>query len=86
MATGAGGWYRYVTGLLPTPGVGNQLLQSNRQFCWNIIGSGIGQRRQFRMFVPQNLQGVAVVPQTGLGGLASGQVVMQPLSNPYESV
>jgi hypothetical protein len=50
-----------------------------------MIGSAIGQAVTWHMFSPQDYQNTSVVTITGLGGLAQGQIVGQPLSNPYGS-
>ncbi len=74
---------------LPTPGAMQYGLES-QWLAWRpMIGAAIGQALQFRTIYDltpdgtQYLQATSVVPVTGLGGLASGQVVLQPLSDPY---
>ncbi len=48
-----------------------------------LIGPGIGMRRQHMAFAGQNYQHSIAALDTGLGGLAQGQVVLQPLSDLY---
>lgn len=74
---------------LPTPGAMQYGLES-QWLAWRpMIGPAIGQAIQFRTIYDmtpdgtQYLQASSVTTLTGLGGLAHGQIVLQPLSDPY---
>jgi hypothetical protein len=70
---------------IPTPGAMAYSNESQRLVMRPFIGSAVGQSLQFRIlnnvFPLHKKHGYAV--QTGLGGLASGQIALQPLSDPY---
>lgn len=58
-------------------------LDANYQVQKPMLGSGIAARRIFAHTAPANLQVASLTVQTGYGGLAQGQVALQPLSDPY---
>jgi hypothetical protein len=79
-------WYAFMFGnQIPTAGAMAYGNVSQRLVPRNVIGSAIGQAIQFRtlynVFPISQQYGLAA--QTGLGGLAHGQVALQPLSDPY---
>ena len=78
-------WWQYAYATqMPTPGAMAYGLVTNRMAPRPWIGPAIGYAMQTRIFNPQDVQGMAAVTTTGLGGLAQGQMQMQPLSDPYE--
>ena len=87
---GARPWFQFIKAmLLPTPGAMEYGLET-QQLAWRpMIGPAIGQAIQFRTIynlTPANtqyLQAAAFTTKTGLGGLASGTLVVQPLADPY---
>jgi hypothetical protein len=70
----------------PTAGAMDHALITNLLAQHPLIGPAIGQVQTLRWTVPQNVQGTGQVAITGIGGLAHGQIVLQPLSDPYEGV
>src|SRR5271166_988226 len=78
-------WYSFVFApQMPTPGAMAYALES-QWLAWRpLIGPAIGQAQQFRTFGgQQSMQQAALAAVTGLGGLNHGQVVLQPLVDPY---
>jgi hypothetical protein len=70
--------------IMPTPGAMAYGFESEMLAIRAMIGPAIGQRYQFRSLQGNpTFQAVALSTTTGLGGLAHGQNVLQPLSNPY---
>lgn len=73
---------------MPTPGAMEYGFESEMLAWRAMIGPAMGQRIQWRTTTQfptgQSLQAVAMNWATGLGGVAHGQSVLQPLSNPYE--
>lgn len=67
----------------PTPGAMEYGFATEYLALHPYIGPGIGFAQQMRNFAPQNTQNAGVAVVTGLGGLAQGQIVGQPLSDPY---
>lgn len=78
-------WFKSVRAtLLPTPGAMEYGFASEYLVQHPLLGPGIAARRTFRSYQGnQSYQAAMAVAQTGLGGLASGNVILQPLSNPY---
>lgn len=74
---------------MPTPGAMEYGFESEMLAFRPMIGPAIGARSYMRTttnFGPsgQSYQAAAMNWYAGLGGLASGQVILQPLSNPYD--
>jgi hypothetical protein len=70
---------------IPTAGALSYGMQS-QWLAWRpLIGSAVGQAVQFRTIynVFPLYQATGLAAQTGLGGIAQGQIVIQPLSDPY---
>jgi hypothetical protein len=84
-------FFQYVRATqMPTPGAMEYGFESEMLADRPMIGPAYAARYQFKTvtdFGPMglNYQGVALNWFTGLGGLAHGQSVLQPLSNPYGS-
>lgn len=71
---------------LPTPGAQNYAFETLALFETTPIGPAVAQRKFFKVLQPQQIYfGGITVPITGLGGLAAGQYVMQPLVDPYNN-
>ena len=68
----------------PTPGAMNHALITNLLAQKPLIGAAMAHVQVLQWTQPQNTQGVAQAVLTGLGGLAHGQSVLQPLSDPYQ--
>jgi hypothetical protein len=73
---------------LPTPGAMAYGFESEMLAFRPAIGPAIGARYQFATITAfgstgQSYQATAMNWLAGLGGLAQGQNVLQPLSNPY---
>lgn len=69
--------------IMPTPGAMEYSMSDYILAHKPWIGPGIAPNFLFRSFATQNYQQQAVAALTGLGGVAHGQNVLQPLSNPY---
>ena len=82
-APGVAWWHYAPASKLPTPGAMEYGLTTNNQTFRPWIGPAIAPNFLWRMFAPQNYQYQAQAVLTGVGGLAHGQSVLQPLSNPY---
>jgi len=82
-------FYQYAQATqMPTPGAMQYGFESEMLAFRAMIGPAIGQRSQWASLLfygqhQQNYQGAAMAWFTGVGGLAHGQNVLQPLSNPY---
>ncbi len=70
---------------LPTPGAMAYAYDINSRAQKPLIGPGIGVRRPMRATVPAGQQFYRMSWVSGLGGLASGNFVLQPLIDPYRS-
>lgn len=68
---------------MPTPGAMEYGFATELLAAHPLIGPAIMYSTQWRNFEPQNYQQQSVIWVNGLGGLAQGQIVGQPLSNPY---
>ncbi len=81
-------FYRFIHGnQIPTAGA-MAYANETQWLAWRpMIGPAIGQAIQFRTIynVQPISQDTGLATTTGLGGLAHGQVVLQPLSDPYNS-
>jgi hypothetical protein len=81
-------WFLYAYGnQIPTAGAMAYGMESQRLVPRAFIGAAVGAAKQFRTIynVFPISQNVGMTAQTGLGGLASGNIVLQPLSDPYNS-
>ena len=79
-------FYQFVRAvLMPTPGAMAYGFESEMMPLRPAIGSAVGARFQFcSLFpAPQYYQAAAALAQTGLTGVSHGQLVLQPLSDPY---
>lgn len=74
---------------MPTAGAMEYGFESEMLAFRPMIGPAIGARFMFRSLRapgnPQSYQASTTNWFTGLGGLAQGQVALQPLSNPYQN-
>lgn len=79
-----GGFYTSVRATkMPTPGAMEYGFLPERLAQHPLIGPAIGYAFRWNNFEPQNVQTASITVNTGLGGLAQGQIVGQPLSDPY---
>jgi len=82
-------FYQYIkASLLPTPGAMEYGFESEMLCFRPLIGPAIGARRQFTSIggmgpAGQNYQINAMNWLGGLTGVNHGQIVLQPLSDPY---
>lgn len=78
-------WFKSVRATqMPTPGAMEYGFASEYLAARPLVGPGVVFRRQFRVFQGNgSYQAAMAVALTGVGGLASGNVILQPLSNPY---
>lgn len=76
--------YHWQRKRLPTPGAQNYAFETLALAEFSPVGWGVRARQFFNVLQPPQLyvNGQAL-PITGLGGLIAGQVIMQPLIDPY---
>lgn len=69
---------------LPSPGTGNYAFETLALFETTPIGPAVAQRQMFKVVQPPQLYIRAqAIPVSGIGGINAGQVVLQPLIDPY---
>lgn len=76
--------YQWTKKQLPTPGTGNYAFDTLGLVEFTPIGTGIWDRRELPGLQPPQLYiGAQMVVTNGFGGLAAGQIINQPLLDPY---
>lgn len=76
--------YHWTKKRLPSPGAQNYAFETLALAQFTQIGAGVAQRHFFKVLQPPQLYiGGQALPVTGLGGVSAGQMIMQPLIDPY---
>lgn len=79
-----GGIYHWQKKRLPTPGAQNYAFETLGLTEFTPIGAGVRNRNAFRVLQkPQLYVNGQAYLTSGLGGIAAGQMIFQPLLDPY---
>jgi len=80
------GFYHWVKKDLPDPGAQNYAFESLGLTEFTPIGAGVAQRQMFNVLQPPSLfVNGQMLLTSGVGGVAAGQVIFQPLIDPYNN-
>ena len=77
------GFHHWTRKEQPTPGALAYAFESLGLVEFTPIGAGVAQRVQLRPLAAQSYLPAQLLPLQGLGGIVAGQVITQPLIDPY---